>query len=232
MIDLIFLSFMLVMAGLSYKKGFVMTIYELGSTVLALVIAFILYPIFTGVLGMMDLEIILGTSIFTYISGMEIVQGLQNQANILQQYLSFIPEALQNTIILNNNSEAYELFNANNFAEYISSYLTKIIVNGTSILIVWIIARVLLNRIFKLLNFLANIPVIGFFNRLAGAGLGVIKGFIIIWVICLIVPLIITMDGFSDFRDIWEQSIVVNYLYDNNIILDYLIENVLHNMTS
>ncbi|ONI39964.1 hypothetical protein AN639_01395 [Candidatus Epulonipiscium fishelsonii] len=232
MIDLIFLGFMLIMAILSYKKGFVMTIYELGSTILALVIAFIMYPIFTGILGMMDLEMILGESIFTYISEMEIVQGLQNQADVLQQYLSFIPEALQNTIIMNNNSEAYELFNANNFAEYISSYLTKIIVNGTSILVVWILARILLNRTFKILNFLASMPVIGFFNRLAGAGLGFIKGLIIIWVICLIVPLVITIDGFSHFRVLWEQSIMVNYLYDNNIVLDFLIENVLNRMIS
>lgn len=99
------------------------------------------------------------------------------------------------------------------------AYLTPLIIKSVSFLIVYVIAGLILMVIEKSLCLIAKLPVLSSLNRFAGAGVGALKGLIIVWL--LFMGLTIFMDKEIPAKALRQigESLILRELYDNNLIV-------------
>ncbi len=222
MLDLILIGFIAFMGFISYKRGFVISIYKLFSIFITLGIAFICYPIIGELLKLTSIDENIQSYITSIIANLSIVEGLQSQTQALQSYLDFMPQDLVNILVENNNKEVYELFEVNNIVDYVATYISNMAVNVIAIFITWIIATIGLAIGIRSVNVITKLPVIRTFNELGGLCVGLIHSVIIIWLFCLIAPFIMESASFTWLKTIWNSSSLINIFYENNLILNYI----------
>ncbi len=102
----------------------------------------------------------------------------------------------------------------------VAEYLTDLLLNGISFLLIFLLARVVVFLLGKIMNFVASLPVLGFFNRLAGTSIGFVEGLLIVWILLAV---LVTVPALRENKSIGysvEQSIVARSLYQNNPILN------------
>lgn len=142
---------------------------------------------------------------------------LNNQKRI--EKLS-IPKVLKKDLTENDNKSKYEELGAANFQEYASTYVAYSIINSITYVVVFIIILSLLKIITHALNLLTKLPVIHTLNKLGGLGVGVLEGFIIVWIGFVALTMFCSTDFGTEVLKQIEKSVWLSYLYDNNLILN------------
>ena len=119
----------------------------------------------------------------------------------------------------NNNSEIYEKLGVTSFASYIATYMAKIVVNIVAFILTLIVVTIILRAIIFSLNIIADLPVFGFMNRLAGGALGVIGVLIIVWVAFVIISLLYTTDIGKEMFEMIQTNRILSIIYDYNPVM-------------
>lgn len=98
-------------------------------------------------------------------------------------------------------------------------YLVPLVIKSVSFLIVYVIAGLILMMIEKTLCLIARLPVLSSLNRLAGAGVGALKGLIIVWLLFMVMTIFMDKEiAARGLKQIGENPILAA-LYDNNLIV-------------
>lgn len=99
------------------------------------------------------------------------------------------------------------------------AYLAPLIIKSASFIVVYVVAGLVLMIIEKTLCLIARLPVLSSLNRLAGAGVGAMKGLIIVWLLFMVMTIFMDKDiAGRGLRQIGENPILTS-LYDNNLIV-------------
>lgn len=220
MIDLSIILIMIVFGVVGYKKGFIRSITTLCSSIIALILSFIIYPIVNMLLKLTPIYTSIYQGVFKKIEIIDFGKGIQSQGNAILENITWLPDFLTMQIKNNNNTAMYELLGAATIQEYISSYVTHMIMSMLALLITWILLKVVLGIVFRILgSIIENLPVMSSLNRCAGLFFGLLKGVIALSILSLIVPLLITSPVFENISQSIEGSILIRWLYENNFIL-------------
>ena len=131
-----------------------------------------------------------------------------------------IPKVLKKDLTENDNKSKYEELGAANFQEYASTYVAYSIINSITYVVVFIIILSLLKIITHALNLLTKLPVIHTLNKLGGLVVGVLEGFIIVWIGFVALTMFCSTDFGTEVLKQIEKSVWLSYLYDNNLILN------------
>lgn len=99
------------------------------------------------------------------------------------------------------------------------SVLAEIIARASSYLILIVVIRVLLGVVFVVVNAISKLPVISSVNKITGAITGVVNVFIISSVVLAIIAVV----GVEAVANAIQDSSIVKYLYNNNILLNLFI---------
>lgn len=102
----------------------------------------------------------------------------------------------------------------------VAGYLTELLLNGISFLFIFLLARVVVFFLSKVLNFVASLPVLGVFNRLAGITIGFVEGLLVVWILLAVLVTVPVLRESKDIGYAVEQSLVARGLYQNNPILN------------
>lgn len=221
MIDLIILAIILITALIAAKVGFIRTVYQLLSSVIALVLAFFVYPIIESILKLTPLY----EGVKTWVRGLvpEVGNiGLQAQSAMIQDSLQWMPDFITDKIVKNNNPEIYQLLGVNNLIEYIVTSVANLCIMGIAIVLCFILIKIGLTIGVGVLDLVAKLPLLKTANKWAGFIVGLVKGVVIVWVICLIIPLLMMIPQFSELKTLIEQSILMDYFYNHNFILQII----------
>ena len=119
---------------------------------------------------------------------MEIPRDMQQEAINAAD----LPDIFKDLLAVNNNSEIYEELGVNTFAQYVGSFLAKVIINIISYLGTFLIVTIILRAIIFALDIVAELPVFGLVNRLAGGAIGFAGAAIIVWILFVVVTLLYT----------------------------------------
>lgn len=131
-----------------------------------------------------------------------------------------LPEALRRTLVENNNQQIYNALNIDAFAQYLSAYLTCLVLNALGFILCFILAGLILKVMESGLDLLSRLPVIHTFNGLGGAAVGAVKGIVVIWILCIFVTMITsTRLGLYILEQINDNAIL-SLIYNNNILLN------------
>lgn len=220
MLDLIIAISILIFAIIGYHRGFFDQITGLMSTVLALVLSLIVYPVINMLIKASPIYMKIFNWTLSKVEPIDFGSGVQSQGEAILENIKWLPTFIVEQIKNNNNTALYEVLGASTITEYISYFITNIIIALISILITWIILKVMLRILLKGTGkVIKQIPVVSGINQVGGLCIGLIKGLITLSIIGLMIPLVTMIPTFSQLEEYIEVSKIASWLYENNIIL-------------
>lgn len=185
-----------------YTRGLLRVVYSLATCILMLTASTMAAPyVRDNILSQTGIESVICSNIEKQIA----VQGQKatgdfDMANILLQ-----------------KSGAYDS---------ISMQLTNAIMTGLSFFIVIFSLGIVEYFVRRLIRKIERVPVISTVNRVAGFGVGFIKGIVIVWLLLALISLLATSEAGRTMTLYINDSLMLKYLYENNPVMK-LIENIL-----
>ena len=131
-----------------------------------------------------------------------------------------LPELLQKGLESNNTAEVYTYLAADSFGEYISEALARMIVNGLSFFVSYLLASVILRLGTWVLNLLAGLPVLKSANKLAGGLVGAVKGVLFVWIAFLVMTILCSTSIGKEALALIEKDAFLNVLYEYDIFVN------------
>ncbi|MCR4892904.1 MAG: CvpA family protein [Lachnospiraceae bacterium] len=206
------------------RKGIIQVVFSLGSTLIAMWLVSYLTPYVTDFLkertGVYD-------TVYEQISGAFAEENakrdntiLENQIVTIESYS--IPDPLKTLLKDNNTEEVYQNLLVSIFEDYVSTFLTDLLLNIIAYIFTFLIVMVILRLIIRSMNLLDNLPLLHGMNHFAGALAGFAEGLIVIWLIFLFMTAIIGTETGQRFYAIVQGNPVLRFLYNNNIFFHLL----------
>ena len=163
----------------------------------------------------LDLIVILVIALFTFIG---YKQGLIKVAIKIASFFIAIIIALVlfkpvSTLVINNTT----IDDTNDSIKNIAETLTTKLIEICTILILYIVARIVLKFIAALATLIEKIPILKQFNKLGGTVYGLVKGVLIVYVILAIIYLASPLLKENTSKKI-EEARLTKMMYNNNII--------------
>lgn len=206
----------------SYKKGLLRIVMSLGvSIVLILVLSPIIEMIIleeTPVLQKLEAFFLSTASALMGREGTS--QGmLQGDASagfpLVEQIVENFVESKQGSV--------FELLIVQNLIAYAAGFLANFCVKMIAFLVSLLLSNLLLKFVFDFLKLVDKLPVIGWINHVGGAVLGIGKGVIYLWILFAVLMLFSQTAAGSFFvREITGDK-YLNFLYEHNLLIQYLV---------
>lgn len=220
MVDGVILAILLVFMIAGYHRGLIRTVVTLGSSIAALALSFIVYPAVNAILKVTALYIMIYTGVLEKVEKIDFGKGVQSQGKAITSNIKWLPDILTDKIISNNNTAMYEILNVHSIQEYISTYVTNMIISMIAILITWFLIKIVLMWGLRTsAGIIEKLPVVSNFNHLGGAIIGIIKGLLTLSIIALIIPTMINIPNFSEIGTQIQDSFLAQQLYNHNLVI-------------
>lgn len=216
--DGIALAILIAAIVIGAHRGLIKSVFKTFSSILSLIIAFMLHPILT--------KLIIATPIFDILKqniadnlGLSLTQTAASQPEQIQIISSLpLPNFINEMLIDNNNTVVHELLDTHGIADYICGYLANLIISIAVTLLLVLFMRLIVRVIIKSLDIMSKLPVIHQLNFLGGGIIGAVSGVILIWIVMLGLMLFIADSSYGFIQESIDGSILCKILYDNNIL--------------
>ena len=195
-LDIIIIAIMAISIFLGYKKGLVKVAVKLCAFLIAVIVTLIFYKPVSNI----------------------IIENTQ------------LDETIENIIVENGTKELEENKEDNNTVteaqnEIVESVAKQVSVRLINIIVIvglFIATRLLLIVLVLISDLITSIPIIKQFNQLGGVLYGIIRGLLLIYLILAVVFLIISMTANNNLITLIENSIITEFMYKNNILLNII----------
>lgn len=212
-----------------WSLGIIKSIFLICSTILALVITSICNPIVSNMLC--SNEKLISTVSETVSQTMGIEKGDNTKIELKtkkEQNKKIEQLPLSNNIkkqlMKNNTKKIYHNLLANTFEEYVCRYIAVMIIRGLSFVLLYIVVRIGIFILAKMMDIISKLPVIKQMDKTAGLVLGGLQSILIIWIGCIVLMLFSgTAIGKEIYRCI-NGSVILTFIYDNNILMTLLMD--------
>ncbi|MCI9063634.1 MAG: CvpA family protein [Clostridia bacterium] len=200
-IDLIIIAIILLSTLIGYKKGLINVIFNLCAFLVALVITLVLYKPVTN-------WVIENTEFDNQIENIIIENGVtDNTDNVeINEYLDkYVSKTIKDT--------------KNDIVKSTSTIIAEKIVQIFVVMGLLIITRILLSITKGLANGIASLPIIKQCNELGGLVYGILRGFVLVYIVLAIFFLVISVNNTGNIANTINSSFIAKMLYENNILL-------------
>lgn len=154
---------------------------------------------------------------------LDIIGEIPQEQQIQKVEESVLPQFLKDKILENNNSTIYEELGVSNFPEYVAAYISRMVINVVSFLVTFLLAIIIVKALIVAVDIIGELPGIGFFNHLGGALVGILMALLIVWLLFLVVTLAYSTEIGTSCFEMIEQSKVLTFLYERNVLLAKLL---------
>ncbi len=135
-----------------------------------------------------------------------------------------LPEIVKDYIRSGDKKNQAAADNAEKYLDYVTDYLTDMVMNGIAyILTVFIIALLLLIAL-GISNILSGIPVVGGIDRAGGIVFGLAQGILIVWLLMLIITFLSAFSWGNEMMAMIDESAILSYAYKENIFLKFIVD--------
>lgn len=217
--------FLIALTVYGYSKGLVRMIFSVVSVFIILILVTIFSPIAKEIVTDSPVEKWIYEKTDKYVDDSlnkvledSPVSGLgkKEQAKVINK-LS-LPENIRSEMIKLNTEKGYKNFDVDNFSDYVTAFVTDKIIDALVFVVLLIVVSILVYLAIFLLDVLAKLPIIKFFNKGGGAVLGFVEGVLIVWVACIFITMFSTTDwGQAVFKEI-DKNPVLEMIYNNNYL--------------
>ena len=131
---------------------------------------------------------------------------------------------IRETIVNNNNEEEQIIVKdvQNKTKEQLADVISIKAVNIIVAIVLFIIARIAVILLKTVLEGIAELPIIKQFNQIGGIGYGILKGFLLIYILVTLLFFVNAIVGNNKVSAVIEESFITKVLYENNIIVKKL----------
>ena len=203
-----------------WRRGLIMTVFSMFATVIAIAISAQLSPqlsrtwqntaFYEKVSERVEMTLFKGQD-----SQNDGEEGEDNRGVINSLPL---PDVVQN-VLASNDDVQNNMLGVSAFRKYIADSVTGIILNAISFVLVFVGVSIIMRIIIRCLNLLSRLPVIHTMNKMGGMLVGLLKGLILLWLICIVITIMSgTEAGIYLYGQI-NESPFLKYIYDNNMIM-------------
>lgn len=210
--DIIGIIFVIALVVWGIKRGFVKTVFSLGSLILSLILALTLYPVVTDFLA----ESVVGDYVRLNVYEVFSEKPEENLSAEEAGSTLKLPGSLQETII--GTTEQTATVVKETLADSMASLALKIL----GIIIVFILVKVILWILSVLLNAVAKLPVLRTANKFLGGITGAVYGVLLLYLILAVLTFTTTIKTFNKPIQLVVESKYISSMYNQNIILDFL----------
>ena len=216
-IDLILLTIIGLNIFLGYKKGLIKVAISIFAFFIALIATIILVkPVSYLVIKNTQIDERIQTIIINnnYFKDDEQSDEISKQNEpVTDKNQNFIQKYIMNTITEKTNEAKNRALE--NISEAISIKIVELITG----IIVFVLIRIIIIIISLLSDFISEFPIIKQFNKAGGIIYGLLKSFVLIYIILTIVFIIVSVKENSLIYKAIDESILTKFLYNNNIVL-------------
>ena len=213
------IAFLIILAVVGYKKGFVKIAYSLLSTILAIFLVSALVPhIQTFIVEKTPIY----DKVVTYCSeqiqseiSISVEETGESVSSILNKSGLKIPEALEKTFTEMKISEKYTQSAADRTGAAIASWMIYIL----SYVLTYIIVIIGLGFLGKLLNSATKLPIVKGANKTLGLFAGILQGVLYLWMGALVLSVFCATRGGQQIIAMINENVFLKFLYDHNGIL-------------
>lgn len=219
------LAFLAIMTFVGYKRGLIKTVFSLLSMVIIIVLVTILTPTVRMVIKETPVYSTIRDNVQKFIDDNiaadleeSAVAGLgaSDQKKVIENLP--LPQNIKDELVENNTEEGYGLLEVSNFKDYLIEYVTDTIINAIAFVVLFIVVAIAIKVAVSLLDIIAKLPVLNFFNKGGGAIFGLIEAMVIVWTLCIIITACgATEWGQKLFAEI-NDNVILSLIYNNNIL--------------
>ncbi|MBQ4473058.1 MAG: CvpA family protein [Lachnospiraceae bacterium] len=211
------LAFLVFTAIRGYRKGFLVTVLGITALVISLLAAHIGAPIVTQML-LKDEKIV--ERVMEKVDRDVDVKDSTDKADQADQIAALpLPESLKQAILNDNSKSTYSDLGLEGFKEYVVYRIAGMILHALAFVGIFLIFRVATWLIIRTLDLISRLPVLHELNRAAGLLAGVMRGFLVIWVLCIVLTIFAGSSWAGAVFSQIEESVILNKIYNNNLLL-------------
>lgn len=218
LVDLVIISIIVSSTYWGYRRGLVAVIFKILVFILSLVIVFILYkPVSNTIISNTKLDEKLAEAIRSNLEGTTLSDGALLDASesnvssaVVELINSFVSEAL-------NKAES-------DAVRYVSVQLSYFMIRVGTMFLLLILSRFFLLFIRFAAEVIGNLPFIKMFNKSGGLIYGIIKGFLVVYLILAIFSIISPLISSWGIISAVEDSALGSKMYHNNFIVNLVIK--------
>ena len=130
-----------------------------------------------------------------------------------------LPEVFKSLLLENNNKEIYKQLGVETFAQYVGSYLAKLIIHIVAFLGTFLLVTIIIRAIVLALDIVADLPGVGAINHLIGAVIGVVGALIVVWTFYLLITLLFATTIGKELFQMIQASDFLSTLYEYNPVM-------------
>ena len=130
-----------------------------------------------------------------------------------------LPENIKEMLLENNNTESYDVLEVSGFHDYIGSYLAKLIINTLAFLLSFVVVWTAIRIILLALDVVTKLPILHGINKLAGGGLGLVYGIVLVWIAFLLVTILCNGELGRQFFALISENPFLLFLYNQNVVM-------------
>ncbi len=135
---------------------------------------------------------------------------------------SNIPYPLPDLLIQNVQSAAFTQDGLVTLGDYLSMTIAHMAVNLFSFIAVFMCFYIVFNILISLYDYVFKFPVLKLFDNASGALLGFIQGFLLMFLIFSVVPVVLAFLPFQEISDLIENSAMGRFYYHSNFIINMI----------
>ena len=132
-----------------------------------------------------------------------------------------LPEIVQQALS-DGGAGQQEILGISAFKSYIANYVTVLIFNALSFILVFFVVSIIMKLIIRCLNLLSHLPVIHTMNKMGGMLVGALKGLVILWIIGIVITILSGTELGGYLYAQINESLFLQYIYDHNYIMMFI----------
>lgn len=130
-----------------------------------------------------------------------------------------LPDLLPLEQLAGPDSELYMILVLAGLEGEAEHYVRLFAARVLAFVVTYIVIRLAFRIVMMFLQMLVKVPVLGFTNRLFGAGIGVVQQLLLVWIFLLLLPVFSFTPVWNSLYETVQQGVLLGYLYDHNLLL-------------
>lgn len=218
-IDIVIILIFIVSIFIAYIRGLSSVIYQLASWIITIILIFVLCrPITNVIIDRTSLDENISESIQVNLEenfGDDLEEG-----NTIDEEDSNISNSVIN--LINGYIEEAKEEGSENITRYVSDEISYIVVSAIVILGIFIFARVVSLLLKFVLEVIVSLPIFGTVNKIGGIAYGVIRAFLIVYIVLAIISLLSPTLANTEIISMIKSSHIGSIFYNDNVILNFI----------
>lgn len=208
-------------AIIGMRVGFIKTVFSLVSLILALILTLWISPMVKNYMNSNEKFYNgMATKIEKMLPFGEDEIAKKEQTNAIEELK--VPKSIKKGLLENNTAESYKKMAITSFKQYVSGYLTGVIINSLAFILTFVVILILLWVIFMALDLISKLPLLNQVNKTAGLLAGLLHGLIVVWLFFILLNVFASSQFGQSIMKLVGENEILSIIYNNNILLRFI----------